>query len=55
MVDQDLVGWIQINILPQSLTWLLGFGANHSQWYHIGTLILRPDKNKNSIPFNYLV
>ena len=39
-LDQDLFGWIQINLLPQSLAWLLGFGANHSLllfvqfWHH---------------------
>ena len=25
-----LGGWIKILLLPQSLVWLLGFGANHS-------------------------
>ena len=25
-----VVGWIKILLLPQSLVWLLGFGANHS-------------------------
>ena len=29
-LDQDLVGWIQVSLLPQSLAWLRGFGANHS-------------------------
>ena len=39
-LDQDLVGWIQINLLSQSISWLLGFGANHSilffvqYWHH---------------------
>ena len=34
-LDQDLVGWIQINLLPQPLAWLLGFGANHSLLFFI--------------------
>ena len=29
-LDQDLVGWIQVSLLSQSLALLLGFGANHS-------------------------
>ena len=29
-LDQDLVGWIQASLLPQSLAWLLGYGTNHS-------------------------
>ena len=29
-LDQDLVGWIQVSLHPQSLAWLLGSGANHS-------------------------
>ena len=29
-LDQDLVGWIQVSLRPQSLAWLLGSGANHS-------------------------
>ena len=39
-LDQDLVGWIQVSLLPQSLAWLLGFGANHTllfivqYWHH---------------------
>ena len=39
-LDEDLVGWIQINLLPQSLAWLFGFDANHSflvfvhYWHH---------------------
>ena len=32
---QDLVGWIYINLLPQSLAWLLGFGANHSLLFFV--------------------
>ena len=34
-LDQDLVGWIQINLLPQSLAWLLGFGTNHSLFFFV--------------------
>ena len=39
-LDQNVVGWIQVNLLPQSLAWLLGFGAKHSllffvqYWHH---------------------
>ena len=32
---KDLVGWIQINLLPQSFVWLLGFGANHSLLFFV--------------------
>ena len=44
-LDQLLVGWIRILLLPQSLVWLLGFGANHSLLFivHIGAIILKPD------------
>ena len=34
-LDQELVGWIQISLLPQSLAWLLGFGANHSLLFFV--------------------
>ena len=39
-LDQNLVGWIQVNLLPQSLAWLVGFGTNHcllfsvQHWHH---------------------
>ena len=29
-LDQDLAGWIEVLLLPQSLVWLLGFEGNHS-------------------------
>ena len=29
-LDQDLDGWIQVSLLPQSSAWLIGFGSNHS-------------------------
>ena len=34
-LDQDLVGWIQINLLPQFLVWILGFVANHSLLFFV--------------------
>ena len=34
-LDQELVGWIQISLLPQSLAWLLDFGANHSLLFFV--------------------
>ena len=34
-LDQDLVDWIQINLLPQSLAWLLGFGTNYSLLFFV--------------------
>ena len=34
-LDQNIVGWFQINLLPQSLAWLLGFGANHSLLFFV--------------------
>ena len=34
-LDQDLVGWIQVNLLPQSLAWLLGYDAHHSLFFFV--------------------
>ena len=34
-LDQELVGWIPVNLLPQSLAWLLGFGASHSLLFFV--------------------
>ena len=39
-LDQFLVGWIEVLLLPQPLVWLLGFSNNHSllsivqYWHH---------------------
>ena len=48
-LHQDLVDWIQINLLPQSLAWLLGClvlapTIAYCSFLNIGTIILRPDK-----------
>ena len=52
--DQDLVGWIEVLLLPQSLVWLLGFGGNHSllSLFNIADIILRPDKYNNTFIFS---
>ena len=45
-LDQDLVGWIQVSLLPHSLAWLLGSSTNHSLLFifNIDAIILRPDQ-----------
>ena len=34
-LDQLLNSWISLLLLPQSLVWLLGFGANHSLLFFV--------------------
>ena len=49
-LDQDLVGWIQVSVRPQSLAWLLGSGVDHSLLllFNIGAISLRPDQYNDS-------
>ena len=44
-LDQDIVGWIQVSLCPQSLAWLIGFDGNHSLLFivNIAAIMLRPD------------
>ena len=48
-LDQELFGWIEVLLLPQSLVRLLGFGGNHSllSLFNTAAIILRPDKYNN--------
>ena len=34
-LDQDLVNWIQVNLLSQYLAWFLVLGANHSLLFFV--------------------
>ena len=34
-LDQLLLGWIEVSLLPQSLVWFLGFGCNHSLLFFV--------------------
>ena len=49
----DVVGWIKIFLLPHSLVWLLGFGANHSHcslFNKIQFFLTDKIDNEDSIP-----
>ena len=35
-LDQLLVGYLKLSLLPQSLVWVLGFGTNHSVLNYLG-------------------
>ena len=41
-LNQLLVGWTEVLLIPQSLVWL-GFGTKHSSLFNIDAIILRPD------------